>query len=269
MARLKVAVIPSIQDTNRFPHPVTGAPYNELIQMHRLAEELLVYNSHTSGVTGMWMRIFTGRPYSDVSSTRTWRDNLRAQQREAFAWLEGSSEPTVALNLHSDGVNYTHVGYYWDGAAANSRDLGKLIAEREAPVFNTTKILNANYGAQDYIFAQEMKSRHCPVLLELGDHLVKADNLVLWAQGEKVAQAIVDTLVAYFKLPTPPVVEDPWFRVDSPHMVEYAKEHNLLPNLRARALWRKDEDGDEFLKLSTGNILMYRKYTDQYDIKEW
>src|SRR5512146_1942355 len=99
--RLRVAVFPSSQNTNKFEGT------NEQAQMERLADTLLVVNGKTSGVSGIWMRVFKGRPYSQGD----WRANLKAQLQEGHAWLDGAPAgiPTVALSLHSDAGTWSHI----------------------------------------------------------------------------------------------------------------------------------------------------------------
>lgn len=212
MERLRVAVFGSLQDTNKFSDP-SGKPTDELKQMAVLVNQLLVVNGRTSGTSGIYMRAFGGKAYSDGD----WRANLKAQLAEGHRFLDGAPAgvPTVGLNLHTDGVGYTHVGYYWDGRAPGSKELGADIAYRIGPLFSTAKVMSADYGLKEYYFASEMidpngSRPHRPVLLEIGDHLVAADNLVVATKGDEIAARIVDGLVNVFRLPTqPPVVEPP------------------------------------------------------------
>lgn len=199
MTRLRVAVLPSLQDTNKFPHPITGQPWDERAQVHTFAPVLLAVNGNTSGISGVEMRLFTD-PTWKYSADTYHLEHLHKQQQAAYPWLESvPGIPTVALNLHTDGVKYTHVGGYWDSGAPQSHELAVAVRDAVAPTFLTTTLRGADYS--NYIFALEMHHRHRPVLLEMGDHLMQQDRVILFTRAEAVAQAIVDELVQFFGLP--------------------------------------------------------------------
>lgn len=70
--------------------------------------------------------------------------------------------------------------------------------------------------------------------------------------------------------PTPPPAEDAWAAYPLGAEVKaYVQANGLQPNTRARTTYHKDDDGDEYAKLATGDTLMRRAYTGAIKVLDW
>jgi hypothetical protein len=205
MPKLRIALLPSLQDTNKFTD-YTGKATHEMAQLAVFADKLLARLNANYGYAEIEAKIFSGLPYSKNTTNL---QGLIAQERQAYAWLNAVSYPTLAFNLHTDSGTFSHVGAYWDGAASGSETLALLIRSLIAPVFNTTRVLGADYGAQGYVFTNEMHHKHRPVLIEIGSHQNAVDERTIAEKSTEIIDAMIKAIISNFKLPSAPPVEPP------------------------------------------------------------
>jgi hypothetical protein len=206
MALLRVAILPSLQDGNAFVD-FNGRRTNEMAQVAIFAIKLANLWRSEYAFAGVEALVISGAP----QSKNTYHlQSLHEQQQRAYAYLnEPGSGNTLALNLHTDsGDNSTdlgrpgHVGGYWDGASVDSFKIADDLRRAIAPVFHTTKILGLDYGAQEYVFAEEMYRKHRACLIEMGSHQNYSDEEVICNHGDAVARAIIVAVSKHFGLPT-------------------------------------------------------------------
>ncbi len=196
MVRLVLAICPSNQDQN----PVAGGG-SEMDHVRNLAEAVLAEAQRYQAIQAS---LINASPQS-LDAPRGSLSGLRAQQREAAAWIAATRQPgdlTVSLNLHSDSGAYRHCGYFYDSLSGQvSQWLGRALAEAVQGWFGS-RITTADYSG--YLFATMARSVACPVLLEMGAHTIPEDVVAVRDHAGEIAATLVATLAGFFGLETSP-----------------------------------------------------------------
>lgn len=210
MARARIAVFPSLQDTNKFTD-FDGDRTNEMVQVGEFAQKLVAVAARYAFAGAEW-KVFGGTPYSQDDYHL---QGLTEQQKRGKVWLDQvyGQIPTFALNLHTDSGTFSHVGCYWDGDSPGSKEMALAIRAAIAPVFQTTRLLGSDYGAEGYLFAKLQYNRHQAVLVEMGSHQNAHDEEVIVHEADLLAVAMVESTYTRLGLPieapqpTSPVLE--------------------------------------------------------------
>lgn len=150
-----------------------------------------------AGINARW---FNGEPDRGGSVS-----NLIEQQDAAHDWLLGQPERVkVCVSIHTDSGTFSHTFGIFGRQFPESERLAEAIAGIVRSALGTADLrVFSRLGTIDYstyIFATRASSP--AALIEVCSHELPRDLEALWANGQQVAQAIVDGVVEYAKRET-------------------------------------------------------------------